>query len=371
MKILFCTNKFQEVSNGPAKFANLILEINQHYPEHEIRILTEDVKESSDKVYRLDLRYPRYLAMFSHLFRMGQYHQIAMQIRKADFNFDVLVYNNSFIGLWSALNGIPTVGMINDDNNASRNWGNFRFSYAFLKQFLFKQLERWSVNAHQKIITNSLYLTEFLKKVYPNLPTKVFLLYKSIEPPEKIKPFNYSLTSHTCIKILFVKADYHRGGLSTLIQALGRLAPYRFELTIIGPSVNAFEEIRLWARHFGNISLNLMGVQSQAFVFQQLMEVDIFCVPSLREALGVANLEALARGVPVVSTQVGGIPEVLDQGRAGWMAMPNDPEDLARQIQQCIEASDARLMKVQHGLNHAAQFYPESMFSRFLTILKG
>ena len=60
-----------------------------------------------------------------------------------------------------------------------------------------------------------------------------------------------------------------------------------------------------------------------------MLNTDIFCVPSHKEALGVANLEALSRGVPVISSNAGGIPEVLNYGKCGWMANPGDSEDLA------------------------------------------
>ncbi len=47
---------------------------------------------------------------------------------------------------------------------------------------------------------------------------------------------------------------------------------------------------------------------------------DIFCVPSKKEALGVTNIEALAIGVTVVSTRIGGIPEVMNFGKNGYLA---------------------------------------------------
>ena len=82
MKILFCTNKFEEVSNGPAKFANLVLGINELYPEHEMRILTEDVTSSRPDVYKLDLKYPKALSFFSQYFRILQYHSAANSLKK-------------------------------------------------------------------------------------------------------------------------------------------------------------------------------------------------------------------------------------------------------------------------------------------------
>ncbi len=47
---------------------------------------------------------------------------------------------------------------------------------------------------------------------------------------------------------------------------------------------------------------------------------DIFCVPSKKEALGITNIEALAIGITVVSTRTGGIPEVLNYGKNGYLA---------------------------------------------------
>ena len=48
MKILFLTNSFRTTVNGPAKFANYLLEINQPCSAHEVRILTEDIEDGHD-----------------------------------------------------------------------------------------------------------------------------------------------------------------------------------------------------------------------------------------------------------------------------------------------------------------------------------
>src|SRR5690606_3358967 len=132
-------------------------------------------------------------------------------------------------------------------------------------------------------------------------------------------------------------------------------------LTVIGPSERAFDEIKSWARSHEHILLNLMGVQSQAFVFKKMFEADIFCVPSHREALGVANLEALARGVPVIGTSVGGIPEVLANGNAGWLVPVGDYVVLANTIRECIENDNLRIEKIEYGLMHVKKFKLENM----------
>jgi glycosyltransferase involved in cell wall biosynthesis len=66
---------------------------------------------------------------------------------------------------------------------------------------------------------------------------------------------------------------------------------------------------------------------------------DILCTPSRVESLGIANAEGLATGISVVSTREGGITEVLHYGKNGWLAAPENAEDLAEKLKECIEST--------------------------------
>lgn len=77
MKILVCTNSFEHVVNGPAKFANLILDINQLYPQHQVHILTEDIITERPHVHKVALRFPRLLKPLGQFLRMFIYHRYA------------------------------------------------------------------------------------------------------------------------------------------------------------------------------------------------------------------------------------------------------------------------------------------------------
>lgn len=67
-------------------------------------------------------------------------------------------------------------------------------------------------------------------------------------------------------------------------------------------------------------------------VEQLLQGMDVFVLASVAEGMPRVILEAMAAGVPCVSTAVGGIPEMLDQGRLGALAAPGDAEGLARSM---------------------------------------
>lgn len=370
MKILFCTNKFDEVSNGPAKFANLILDINQKYPEHEIRVLTEDVAaDVAGKVYKLDLHYPGSLRLLSQFFRMYQYHQKAMSVKNNGFDFDVLVYNNALVGLYSAFRFKNTVGMINDYTNAYYSWENLTFSAQSFRNFIWRFFEHRAAKMQKSTIVNSVYLHTYLKKSYPTVGHKIVVLYKSVELTHQEKP-QKTIDKAREINILFVKKDYQIGGLFDLINALGRL-PYRFRVMAIGPDASAklaFEQVNTIPP---NVNISFMGIKPQSFVYEALLNTDIFCVPSHMEALGVANIEALKCGVPVVSTNVGGIPEVMDNGRCGWLAEPGDPVSLAAALADCIEKEGERREKVEYGLQYCKKFDKEAMLDNFIQILRG
>jgi glycosyltransferase involved in cell wall biosynthesis len=62
--------------------------------------------------------------------------------------------------------------------------------------------------------------------------------------------------------------------------------------------------------------------------------LDVFLMPSRAEAWGLAALEAMAFGVPVIASNVGGLPEMIEQGATGWLIAPNQPAALADAIEQ-------------------------------------
>ena len=71
-------------------------------------------------------------------------------------------------------------------------------------------------------------------------------------------------------------------------------------------------------------------------------DADIFTLPSWEEAFGNSFAEALASGLPVVGTNVGGIPELVEHGRNGVLVQPRDPETLAAAIRFLGERPELR-----------------------------
>ncbi|TAE41745.1 MAG: glycosyltransferase [Runella slithyformis] len=373
MKILFCTNAFERVTNGPVRFANIILEINALYPQHELRILTEDVSENRlphlPQVHRVEVQIPRWLKPLGQILRWFIYYREIKKIEKS-YDFDVLVFINSFNGLWASFaSQKPTVGMINDEKNMLATWQNFELKPLWVKRFTFQQLERWSARRHQLIIANSEFLRHRIINTYQLPPQKVFKLYKSI--PLAGIAFNPGRTFGQPIKILFVKADYLVGQLPVLAQALGALPQHQFLLTVVGPEPWFEIHLRSLFVDIHNVNLDYVGPQPQEQVFAYMRTYDIFCVPSYTEAFGVANIEALAHGISVVSSQVGGIPEVLDNGRNGWLVAPSNAGALAAALQACIEKPAERQQRATNGRKFIEKFSKDQMLHTFVEMLQS
>jgi glycosyltransferase involved in cell wall biosynthesis len=77
-------------------------------------------------------------------------------------------------------------------------------------------------------------------------------------------------------------------------------------------------------------------------------EVDVVVLPSLHEGIPVSLMEAMAYGIPVVSTNSGGTPELLSNG-AGMLTEPGDSEQLAQAIQQLMLDTDLRTKLSEKG----------------------
>jgi len=65
--------------------------------------------------------------------------------------------------------------------------------------------------------------------------------------------------------------------------------------------------------------------------------IDIFCLSSDSEGMPLTLLEALASGVPVVSTEVGGIPEIIESGKTGYLVPKGSADSLARRIVELLQ----------------------------------
>jgi glycosyltransferase involved in cell wall biosynthesis len=91
----------------------------------------------------------------------------------------------------------------------------------------------------------------------------------------------------------------------------------------------------------------------------------ILVVPSREEGFGLVLLEGMARGLPIVATRVGGIPEVARDGREALLVPPRDPAALAHAILTLLADADLAADLVRAGTERVREFTAEEMVRRY------
>jgi glycosyltransferase involved in cell wall biosynthesis len=84
----------------------------------------------------------------------------------------------------------------------------------------------------------------------------------------------------------------------------------------------------------------LLGAVSEARVRSELAQAHVFVLASHHEPLGVAIMEAMALGAPVVATDAGGVPELIEAGVDGVLVPPKAPDLLADAVQRLLNDPD-------------------------------
>ena len=104
-----------------------------------------------------------------------------------------------------------------------------------------------------------------------------------------------------------------------------------------------------------------LGQIDRAAKLELFASIDVFALPTPRaEAKGLSVIEALAAGVPVVASNHGAFPELLDDGRAGLLHAPGDPADLARAIATVLDDEEMAGRLGRHGHSLARERYAAS-----------
>ncbi len=209
----------------------------------------------------------------------------------------------------------------------------------FWKKWLYKKIELASSKHVNKIITVSDYDRRTGIKAGIN-PYKLITIHNGIDPKinfltkneARTKFFNTPIHPFTHSPLIGCIANFYpTKGLDILIQAMKNIDA---SLVIIGEG-----------REEKKLKLQVISYKLQEKIFflghvdnasQYLKAFDLFVLPSRKEGLSYTLLEAVAAGVPIVATAVGGTPEVITDRVNGYLAEPENINDLTDKIKQTL-----------------------------------
>ncbi len=140
-------------------------------------------------------------------------------------------------------------------------------------------------------------------------------------------------------------------GLPTLVAALSQLAPgLRRPVVFLGPDWGMRAELERQAERLGVSALLVFpGWQEPPQVRAVLRRATALVLPSEWEAFGLVLLMGMAAGTPLVASSVGGVPEVLDHGRAGRLVPFGEPAALATALAEVVEDREGTRDRVRYA----------------------
>ncbi len=156
-----------------------------------------------------------------------------------------------------------------------------------------------------------------------------------------------SKTDH--VEALFVGSLIKRKGLHDLINALADEDFRRVRLTVVGEGIYE-PELKALAHDLGvEPRIKWLGGLPQGEVAELMRKSDLLCLPSYMEGRPNVVNEAMASGIPVISTTIGGIPDMVVKGETALLFPPGDVEALRICLKRLVHDSELRIRMGKAG----------------------
>ncbi len=238
-----------------------------------------------------------------------------------------------------------------------------------LRVRFYERLYRWSLRRADRVVAVSRATASMAGEM--GVPSsRVRVIYNAWYPPpgglEPLDPRSvHRLPADVPVLVAAGRLSPEKGQ-DVLVRALALLARQgcRFRAVLYGDGpLRARVEELILRENLAELVL-LAGFRPDAR--RLLAGADLVVNPSRSEGLPNVLLEAMAARVPVVATLVGGIPEMLEDGRTGWLVPPDDPDALARALAEALAspgqrarraAAAARVLRERFGADRQQELW--------------
>ncbi|MFZ5918253.1 MAG: glycosyltransferase family 4 protein [Chloroflexota bacterium] len=169
---------------------------------------------------------------------------------------------------------------------------------------------------------------------------KIGVIPPGVNPDYWARPEPRAAAADGPVKIIFVGGNLPRKGGDLLIEVFRRRFQDRAELHLVtrsaiepAPGLFVYDDI----------------VPNDPRLVRLYHQADVFCLPTWGDCLPMVLSEAMAAGLPVISTRVAGIPELVAHGESGFLIAPGDAAELAGALEILVENPALRVQMGQRG----------------------
>lgn len=236
-------------------------------------------------------------------------------------------------------------------------------------------IEKWIINrilnGANKIISNSEYLSQqiepLVSKSYIN---KTVTLGNGIHVID-YKPVEYRISDR--INIIGIGRFSYKKGFDILISAFSEVNKKKSncKLILAGDGIEKENCETLSKKMNLQDKIEFTGYIENKDIRNVFERGDIFVLPSRNESFGVVVLEAMAYGVPVIITNSGGVVEIIDNGRTGFIVDVENHVDMAEKIIMLIENCNLRRNFRKLALEEVQKYDWNNIIDRYNDILQN
>jgi glycosyltransferase involved in cell wall biosynthesis len=220
-----------------------------------------------------------------------------------------------------------------------------------------------SLSVAERITTISEYSRDQIVKHLGADPESIEVVYPGLEAPRGGRAASPLARPYA----LYVGHTEPHKDVPTAIEAWRALGDVGIDLAIVGPPGRDHE--RVLARSASDPTVHIVGAVSDSELEDWYAHASVFVFPSLTEGFGYPPLEAMARGVPVVSSRAGSLPEVL--GDAALFFEPGRSDDLALQVRRVLGDETLRQTLVRRGEERVQRYTWQASAERMALILRS
>ena len=333
LKVLILNYEYPPLGGGAATATKNLLKQYSKKDDIEVDLITSSVGEErveqfskNINIYFLDIKKRGELHNQSKINLLRYSFQALFKARKLDRekDYDVIhalfVYPCGFLAM-----------LIDDDYIVSLRGSGVPFyskKYYWLDKFIFQYLSKIIWKKAKYVIANSQGLKELALKTIPD--QEIGVIYNGVDWVEELP-----IKKEEKFIVVSTSRLIERKGLNYLIEAFGKFCKGKddVELRLYGGG-DKREMLEGIVKNLGiEGKITFLGEQPREVVYEDIGGYSVFVIPSKNEGMSNSMLEAIARGLPIIATNVGGTRELVDE-RNGFVVEKENTEQICEALEK-------------------------------------